>query len=117
MNVLIRALGLPHEALHLVALILIGRRASRFTRTYVDIPPDLTTREYVFVAGLPALVFVTLLALGAVGLVNAHTTGQAALALACALFGGISAAGTMGDLGQIVARLNRHEDTPTDRTD
>jgi hypothetical protein len=108
MNFLIRVLGLPHEALHLVALILIGRRAVRFTRSYVDIPGDLTTRQYVFVAGLPAFVFITLMALGVIAMVNAHTAGQAALGLLAAVFGGLSAAGTMGDLGLILARLDQH---------
>lgn len=107
MNYLIRVLGLPHEALHLVALLVIGRRAVRFTRTYVDIPDDLTTRQYVFVAGLPALVFIIVLALGVIGMVNAHTPGQAALGLVAALFGGISAAGTMGDLLLITRRLQQ----------
>jgi hypothetical protein len=107
MDFLIRVLGLPHEALHLLALLLIGRQAVRFTRTYIDIPADLTTRQYVFVAGLPALVFVLLLALGGLGMANAHTLGQAALGFAAALFGLISAAGTMGDLALIARRLKQ----------
>jgi uncharacterized membrane protein SpoIIM required for sporulation len=112
MHVLMRLLGLPHEALHLVALILIGRRAVRFTLTYVDIPNDLTTRQYVFVAGLPAFVFVLLLVLGIIGLVNAHTSGQVALGLTAVLFGGISAVGTTGDLALVLSRLEQHVRKP-----
>ena len=51
-----RIFGPPHELLHVLAL-LIGRRPTAISWTHVDIPDDLTTRQYVFVAGLPALVF------------------------------------------------------------
>jgi hypothetical protein len=57
MRLLIRIFGWPHELLHVAALRLIGRRAVDVTQTHVDIPDDLSTGQYVFVAGLPALVF------------------------------------------------------------
>lgn len=105
MNVFLRFFGPPHEALHLLALLLIGRRAVSFTLRHVDIPDDLSTAQYVFVAGLPAAVFVLIMALGVLGLVTAHTIPQALLGLAGALSGGIGAAGTIGDIQLIAARL------------
>jgi hypothetical protein len=105
MKVLLRVFGPPHEALHLLALLLIGRRAVSFTRLHVDIPDDLTTRQYVFVAGFPALVFLIAAALGVTGLVMAQTWTQAGLGLLAALLGTIALAGTVGDLQLIAARL------------
>lgn len=105
METLTRIFGVPHELLHLLALLLIGRRATRFTRTAVDIPDDLSTGQYVFVAGLPALVFGAIFVLGVYGLLNAHTFPQAALALIAVLIGGFGAAGTVGDLQLIAQRL------------
>lgn len=107
MRVLLRIFGPPHEALHLLALLLIGRRAERFTFRHVDIPPDLTTRQYVFVAGMPALVFSIISSLGVIGLVLAQTWTQAALGLAVGLLGTVALAGTMGDVQLIAARLMR----------
>ena len=116
MNLLLRIFGPPHEALHLLALLLIGRRAVRFTFRHVDIPDDLTTGQYVFVAALPAAAFVVLMALGVLGLVAAQTTAQALLGLAGGLFGVFGASGTLGDLHLISARLARdrydHERRP-----
>jgi hypothetical protein len=105
MNTLIRLYGVPHEALHLLALWLIGRRAIRATRTHVDIPPDLTTRQYVFVAGLPAFVFGGIALMGVVGMLNAAAVGSLLVSGAAILLGGFGFAGTMGDLQLIAARL------------
>lgn len=107
MNTLLRVFGPPHEALHLLALLLIGRRAEKFTFRHVDIPADLTTRQYVFVAGFPALVFSVISGLGVIGLVLAHTWIQTGLGFATALLGTLAFAGTMGDLQLIAARLAR----------
>lgn len=105
MNALLRVFGPPHEALHLLALLLIGRRAVQFTFRHVDIPADLSTRQYVFVAGFPALVFCIISGLGVIGLVLAHTWVQTGLGFAAALLGTLAFAGTMGDLQLIAARL------------
>ena len=105
MSLLLRIFGPPHEALHLLALLLLGRRAVRFTFRHVDIPDDLSTGQYVFVAGLPAAVFILLMALGVVGLVLAQVWTQAVLGIIAALFGVFGAAGTLGDLQLITARL------------
>jgi len=105
MNLLVRIFGWPHEGLHVLALWLIGRRALAIRQTHVDIPGDLSTGQYVFVAGLPALVFWGLSALGIIGLLNATTLVQAALALVVALFFGVGAVGTLGDVTLIIERL------------
>jgi hypothetical protein len=105
MKTLLRIFGPPHEALHLLALMLIGRRAVRFTLRHVDIPDDLSTAQYVFVAGLPAATFVLIMGLGVLGLVTAHTLTQAVFGLAAALVGGMGAAGTIGDIQMIATRL------------
>jgi hypothetical protein len=109
MNVLLRALGYPHELLHALALLLIGKRALRITRRHVDIPDDLTLRQYLFVAGFPALVFFGGAALAVLGLLNAHTWGQAVLALVMLVLGGLGAASTAGDLQLIALRLQQEE--------
>ena len=102
-----RIFGTPHELLHVLALTLIGRRAIKFASDHVIIPSDLTTREYVFVAGLPALVFFICLTLGAVGLINAQTPGQAGIATAVIIVSVVAAAGTVGDLQLIALKLNQ----------
>jgi hypothetical protein len=112
MDLLLRLYGWPHEALHVLALWLIGRRPRAVARLHVDIPDDLTTRQYVFVAGLPALVFGTAAAVGIMACFNAATLGQAALGLVVTLIMGIGAAGTVGDLQQIALRLAQNVNTP-----
>ncbi|MDZ4763051.1 MAG: metalloprotease family protein [Chloroflexota bacterium] len=109
MNFLIRLYGVPHEALHVVALWLIGRRALRATRTHVDIPDDLTTRQYVFVAGLPALFFGGIALVALIGVLNAATLGQTALGMIGVTLAGLGFAGTMGDIQLIMARLMDEE--------
>ena len=100
--------GAPHEMLHVLALMLIGRRALKFAQDHVIIPSDLTTGQYVFVAGLPALVFFGCTALGGVGLINARTPGQAGIAVAVILAAGFGAAGTIGDLQLIAQKVSQH---------
>lgn len=100
-----RIYGAPHELLHVLALLLIGRRALKYNRQQVVIPSDLTTAQYVFVAGLPALVFFGCLAAGAVWLINVRTPTQAGIAVAVILAAGFGAAGTIGDLQLIAHRL------------
>lgn len=109
MQVLIRLFGPPHEILHVIALLLIGRKPTRITRSHVDIPDNLTTRQYVFVAGFPALVFGGAALLGVVGLVNAVTWEQAILALVATVLGGLGAAGTVNDIEQIALRLQNRQ--------
>jgi hypothetical protein len=117
MNLLLRVFGPPHEALHLLALLLIGRRAVHFTLRQVDIPGDLTTRQYVFVAGLPALVFSITSSLGVIGLVLAHTWTQTGLGLVVGLLGTIALYGTVGDLQLIAARLTQEWDAKRESDD
>ena len=105
MRILLLLYGWPHESLHALALLLIGRRALRITRTHVDLPPDLSDGQYLFVAGLPALVFWGGAALGLLGLFDATTLGQAALALAAIFVLGLGGVSTLGDLHLIVLRL------------
>jgi len=85
--------GAPHELLHVLALMLIGRRALKFAQDHVVIPSDLSVGQYVFVAALPAIVFFGFTALGVVILLNAHTPGQAGIGVAVILAAGFGAAG------------------------
>jgi hypothetical protein len=118
MRVLLRLFGPPHEFLHVLALWLVGRRPRRVTATHVDIPDNLTTGQYVFVAALPALVFGLLALLGVAGVVNAATLEQAALGLLAAFVFGLGLAGTINDLELIVLRVQqpggRDEPPPTE---
>ena len=77
-------------------------------RAHVIIPSDLTTGQYVFVAGLPALVFFGFLALGAVALIHVATPGQAGIAVAVILAAGFGVAGTVGDLELIMMKLSQN---------
>jgi hypothetical protein len=105
MRLLLLIFGWPHEALHVLALWLIGRRPEAVTRTHVDIPADLTTGQYVFVAGLPALVFWSAAALCAQALFNAPDVLRGALALAALLVFSLGGFSTVGDLLLIARRL------------
>jgi len=105
MHGLIRIFGPPHELLHVLALWLVGRRPEQVTWTHIDIPDNLTTRQYVFVAAFPALVFGVGALLGVAGLLNAATPTQAVLALGATLVFGLGAAGTVNDIEMILQRL------------
>jgi hypothetical protein len=109
MQTLKRIYAAPHELLHVLALLIIGRKPVFVGGDHVIIPGDLTTAQYVFVAGLPALVFFGLTALGAVWLLNAPSPSHAGIAAAIILAAGFGAAGTMGDLQLIMARLMQGE--------
>jgi hypothetical protein len=113
-NLLLRIFGWPHEALHVLALWLIGRRAVKMTRTYVDIPDDLSTLQYVFVAGLPALVFFTGLVLSVQVLFSAANLLQAALWFVLSSLFGLAALGTLGDILLILQRLFDDRTPPPD---
>lgn len=112
---LTRIFGPPHEALHLLALWLIGRRALAVSWTHVDIPDDLTTRQYVFVAGLPALVFWGATGAALLAAVSAPDVGRLVLALTAALVAGVAAYGTFGDIHLILLRL-AEESPPQDKS-
>ncbi|MCY4022204.1 MAG: hypothetical protein OXF32_02020 [Anaerolineaceae bacterium] len=101
--------GWPHEMLHLLALRLVGRRAQGVTHEHVDIPADLGRGQFVFVAGLPALVFWPL---GAFGLQQLLAAQDLVSALFWMLYGALlfpAAVGTLGDLALIVMRLRSGE--------
>jgi hypothetical protein len=114
MTLLYRIFGWPHELLHVLALWLIRRRAVKITRTHVDIPEDLTIAQYMFVAGLPALVFwgVALVALQA--LFTAPKITQAILWLILTFVAGLAGFGTVGDILLIVERLSNQAIQPPD---
>jgi hypothetical protein len=105
MGLLYRIFGPPHEALHVLALWLIGRRAVAATRRHVDIPDDLGTGQYVFVAGLPALVFWSLAALGIIGLTSAQNLLQVVAAFLLTMGAVGAGLGTVGDIQLIALRL------------
>jgi hypothetical protein len=105
MAFLLRLYGFPHEGLHLLALWLIGRRAVGWSDRHVDVPDDLTTGQYVFVAGLPALAFGGITSAGGVLLLNAPDAGGLLIGAALLAVGGFGLAGTVGDIQRIAARL------------
>ena len=97
--------GWPHEMLHVLALRLVGRRAPAVTHAHVDIPADLGRAQFVFVAGLPALVFWPLAAFGLQQLLVAPDLVSALLWMVYGALLFPAAAGTLGDLALIVMRL------------
>ncbi len=105
MKVLLWLFGWPHEMLHVLALGIIGRQPEAVTQSHVDIPDDLSTGEYVFVAGLPALVFWTAAAICIQLLMSAATLPLRLLWLALAALLVIGAFGTIGDVLLIIARV------------
>ena len=105
MKILLWLFGWPHEWLHVLALRLIGRRPEAVTHTHVDIPDDLSTGEFVFVAGLPALVFWPITVASGQRLFAAPDIPQAILWLGISSVVGLAAVGTLADLYLIVLRL------------
>lgn len=101
----LRVFGWPHELLHVLALLLIGRRPESITHTHVDIPNDLSTPQYVFVAGLPALVFGGGALIGLMMFLDAPDIGQAVIRLVITGILAIAALGTMGDIALIIERV------------
>jgi len=112
MEIFLRIFGWPHELLHVLALLLIGRWPEGLARTHVDIPDDLSTRQYVFVAGLPALIFGGGMLVGLIAFLNAPDIGQAAIRLVITGILAIAAAGTMGDIALIIERVTT-ENSPS----
>lgn len=108
---LVRIFGWPHERLHELALRLIGRRALAITQTHTDIPPDLSTAEYVFVAGLPALVFWTATLVALIGLLTASGIIALLIWLVIANLAFLAGLSTLGDIHLIVTRLMEHPDS------
>ena len=106
MNWLVRLYGWPHELLHVLALLLIGRRPRLVAQTYVDIPDNLTTGQYVFVAGFPALVFGLGTLICVVALLDAPDVGQFLLRFVLMSLFSVATFGTMGDLYLIAQRLS-----------
>lgn len=105
MKILLWLFGWPHEGLHVLALRLIGRQPQAVTQTHVDIPDDLSTGQYIFVAGLPALVFWGATVASSQQLFNASAVPQVILWLAITSIAALAALGTLGDLYLIVIRL------------
>lgn len=105
MDILYRIFGPPHELLHVIALWIIGRRPRAVSIRHVDIPDDLSTREYVFVAGLPALVFWGAGLWSLMGVVNAGTFGEGVVCFLLFMVCSMAGFGTLGDLQLIAARL------------
>ncbi len=105
MELLTLLFGWPHELLHVLALYLVGRRPESIANTYVDIPDDLPTSQYVFVAGLPALVFWSGAILSALALFSSPDIPRLVARLALTTLFSVAAAGTIGDLYLIAARL------------
>jgi hypothetical protein len=105
LETLYRIFGPPHELLHVLALLLIGRRPKAISYRHVDIPDDLSTRAYVFVAGLPALVFWSVALTAAIKLATAKSIGEAILTFAMFSIATLAGLGTIGDIQLIIRRL------------
>ena len=105
MEILYRIFGPPHELLHVLALVVIGRRPERVTTRYVDIPDDLTTGQYIFVAGLPTLVFWGIAIVGISLLIGGDSLGKVVIGFVAMTVGGLAGLGTLGDLQLIAARV------------
>ena len=105
METLYRVFGPPHEFLHVVALLLIGRRPKATHSRYVDIPDDLSTPAYVFVAGFPALVFWGAALVALLKVVNANGVGEAVIAFVVFTVAALAGLGTLGDIQLILRRL------------
>ena len=97
MNTLLRLYGWPHELLHALALLLIGRRPRGIARQHIDLPLDLGRRQFIFVALFPTAVFVLLAALGLLALLSAGSLLQMALGALLSVAGMAGAAGGAGD--------------------
>ena len=107
MDILYRIFGPPHELLHVLALFLIGKRPKSIGYRHVDIPHDLSTREYVFVAGLPALVFWGIAIITALEMVNASSLGEGIILFVVFSVASLAGLGTLGDLVLIARRLGQ----------
>ncbi|MBW4437224.1 MAG: DUF3267 domain-containing protein [Pleurocapsa minor GSE-CHR-MK-17-07R] len=111
-----RVIGIPHELLHVLALLLIRRRPTGIGLKHVDVPDDLSTRQYIFVAAFPTLAFLLLAAVGLVLLMNAASVLTALAGIVLVLLGMLGMAGGVGDVQLIQLRLarDRMERSPED---
>ncbi len=105
MEILYKIFGPPHEFLHVLALLLIGRRPKTVGYRHVDIPDDLSTRAYVFVAGLPALVFWGTAIIAGIKLGAASSFGEAVMMFILFSVAALAGLGTVGDIRLIMRRL------------
>jgi len=105
LDILYRIFGPPHELLHVLALFLIGRQPKAIGYKHVDIPDDLSTRAYVFVAGLPALVFWGITLIAASKLAGARTFAEGIIAFVVFSLATLAGLGTLGDIQLIIRRL------------
>ena len=105
METLYRIFGPPHELLHVLALFLIGRRPKSVGYRHVDIPVDLSKWAYIFVAGLPALVFWGAALIAAIKLASANGISEFILTFAIFSIASLAGLGTLGDIGLIIRRL------------
>lgn len=106
MELFYRIFGPPHELLHVLALLLIGRKPITMTWRHVDIPDDLTDGQYVFVAGLPALVFWGVALIGLLMLLKGQSFGDIVISFLVMSLGMLAGFGTLTDLQQILVRLS-----------
>ncbi len=105
MEILYKIFGPPHELLHVLALLLIGRRPKTIGYRHVDIPDDLGKWAYIFVAGLPAMVFWGVAIIAGLKLGGATTFGEGVamfIVFSVAVMAGL---GTVGDIQLIIRRL------------
>ncbi len=107
MDILYRIFGPPHELLHVLALFLIGKRPKSIGYRHVDIPDDLSKVEYVFVAGLPALVFWGIAIVVALKMVNASSLGEGLILFVAFSLASFAGLGTLGDIELIVRRIKQ----------
>ena len=89
----------------MLALFLIGRRPKAISYRHVDIPDDLGTKAYVFVAGLPALVFWGAALIAGIKLGNANGFGEVVMTFILFSIAVMAGLGTVGDIQLIMRRL------------
>lgn len=106
MEILYRIFGPPHEFLHVIALLLIGRRPKTVGYRHVDIPDDLGKWAYIFVAGLPALVFWGAAIIVGIKLSTSTTLAEIILSFALFSIAALAGLGTLGDIQLILKRLS-----------
>ncbi len=105
MDVLYKIFGPPHELLHVLALLLIGRRPKTIGYRHVDIPDDLGKWAYIFVAGLPAVVFWGTAIFAGIRLATSTTLADGVIAFVIFSIAVMAGLGTVGDIQLIMKRL------------
>lgn len=104
--------GWPHEALHVIALWLLGKQPRHVTRTGVDLPPGLSRGQFTFVALMPGFIFLVLAAVGLNSLLNATTPAGWIIGILVTLVGMVGVAGAVGDIMAVQRRWNQPDDPP-----